>query len=1519
MATIKELNSELEKITKELRVASLQAKELQTVLSSKNWGAESLGEMSKKLSLIQTEMSKLNSKKVTIESAIVNEEKLKDYNKLLKSIESAQATLSQRKTNLSVAMDEGKDFRVLAKQVDDAAAALKRFQSIKERRYDNSGNRVQYANPIGPEPLPETVTHVPGGAAKIASGNAPDEAAKAAAKAAAEAAKAELELKQVAGEYITAVRNAAAHAKGFDGKKSIGVQSTDKEGEFIFQDDTKKQYRIFADKMGRWGKTLKDMNNMAFAEDNPALTNYAMKQGFAPSDRMYSVNDSSGAYTSHRYQKIDDYGVRKEGRFRSDNFGGITTQPARKENQSFAQGITRDVGELMKWSIAMAAIYGPINAVSEAMTQLIENQAKLADVTIAVNDSVASTSTIFDDVYDSAQAAGEGVSGVIDAFGQAFQAAGRVTNEYQRYNTAVKLTNDALTLSKLSTLDQAGAIDVLTAALYQTADANAKPNEALEKGTALIDQWIRVSKIAAVSVETLATGVAVLGDSAETAGLNVEQLNALIATLSETSLSSGKETANIAKALIGNYQQDSAVKELGRLGIAVTDTTGKTRQFLDVMGEVAAMRKEGILGDQDFSRLTLALGGGGIRRQKDVQAFLENYDRMQQIAGSQGGASGEAEAALAKKLDTVETSTTRLTNAFTNLAQSLGTEGGLLDVFSTGIDFAAGLVEAFDKIASAVGKVGPLLLGLGVGSILMKGKGGAAGLQNMMMNNLGMGALSSGLLTGTMNPVNELLNIGMGQEARKYGGNNRFAPDTALGRATSIPSIAAIALPAIQNYAQGDTTEAAANIAGGIAGALAGGPIGAVLGAAIAESFVRTTMTYETQFSEFFAGTLPTSDGAAASWGGGQVAKTPEQMTEQMYKEIGKGSPEIGKFWAKMIKELSMPGVIASPDSVLGKRITSTVGGGYASEEAAALAMLKTVNPELAAQMESAFNATGSTVNSESAPNVLRQKQLQTRDSGMLGDMQRQEADSLLKQLIEGDIKASEYQTKMNNLSAFTTSATNAMSALVGESGKLPDVFKNTEDAYGDLLNIASSGNQELINQISQLIAGVDYYEQQLSTWTPGTSLTDQVTGETFVPGSKQDIVDRKDNLTTTLSNTISYGSQQAMLQKLKIPDIYGSSVSPTASASDIDIVTKKAMEAQDRRYSDLSQEQYDALKGSFEEFQVLVEEGGKIFLKTVGGGIDKEIFGQMFQEMQKNGDIQSADGGGLGWSVGSATQAQYQQAIAKEPAFRKMLESKGYESKVEDAIITTSDKQTMVAHGDQKVIAYLLEQILDTERKQLQGVWNLPDGAEFWVPLQSILDDYKTATEQGIESSVGLQDPTSTDPQFLKNMGEKDYVPGQTYWQPLESRKDEVANAINDAIYAKNMGEKDYIPGTYKSKKDVFDNGNGGAIGGGDSSGVTGLLSELLNAVRGLQLPVPNLFGGGGGFKGGDTLESRGPAQRSSETQGVSTKLDLKLTSTTQLIVDGRTLASIVKPYLAGDLLKTNESGGTVTRSYVI
>lgn len=1265
--------------------------------------------------------------------------------------------------------------------------------------------------------------------------------------------------------------------------------------------------KVVLDSLGHFGKSVADLNRKVFANtpQGQRVLAFAETLGFEKRDLKSALRTPGSPYGIASFSR-DVAGVTERTNLRFDKLGNVTTTlPVRKDQRSAVQEVRRDLGDLLKWSIAITAIYAPIQALSEAISQLIVNETELADVSVVLGENVASTGTVFDQVFASSQRAGESVQGVIESFGQAYRAAGRVQNQFQRYSTAVTLLNDSLALSKLSTLDQVGAIDVLTAALYQTADAHGTAAEALNRGGELLDKWVKVSRIAAVDVETLAVGVAVLGDTAETAGLSVEQLNALVATIAETSLSGGKEAANIAKALVGNYQSDSAVRELGRLGISVTDVSGKTREFLEVMTEVAAMRQSGLIGDQDFNRLTLALGGGGIRRQKDVAAFIENLGRMEQITAAQSDASGEASRALAKKLETVETSATRLGNSFQNLVQSMGDEGGLLDSMSSTIDFGTMLVNVLDDIISRTGKVGPLLLGVAAAFALFRKTDITAALINNTQMSLGTAQMITGRRTIFGGPVTSAF------------GGGRFSPYGAFSNIANIPSLAAIGLPAYQNFRAGDTGEGIANLIGGGLGAAAFGPVGGLIGAAIAEAFVRSTLTYETTFVNFFAGINSQSFGQEV---GEKAVRGEEDLQREAFKSIGGGNELAGKLVTKVLSfmvsdtasglfDLATGGsalktYLPSVNPVNLLRQAGGISGEFKTTEAAALDLLRKNNPKLYEEFQLAYAAQGGTLPGVVAPLTARQGALATPDQqSYLRQLQTQRQQELTKQLVEGDIRPADYARRIAALSAFTVSATKSTSALVDEFGKLPEEFGSMEANYRDFLDIYSSGNEELINQVNQHVDAVSYLQNLWDNWKPNDkelTFTNPLTGEE-VTGGKDLVGSLLQTARTLTAQTRDYGAEQIRIQQYKQPNVFGSYTAPSfKTEQELALVVSEALKAQEAFYKSpeggaMSDETYEAFINSLEDMVAVIGESGDYFYKKVTEGVDRKFFDETYKRLQDENRISGGEGGGKPWSVVNATAADVRRAEAMAPQYVKKLESLGYDSEITEAIFTTSDDQILSAKGDQKVIQYLLQQILDTEKKQLQGIYNLPEGATAWVPYEAAMLGVEDGTDldiKGDEEVAGAL--TKSMEELFKQKQFPQLTPAPTPSNPALP----ITRPTPTLTPAPTPSKPPFFDQLETDKESPF-RGLRGGTGKERDLGIFAPLKEWFPSLG--ERSIGAKVGGG------------------ENAQPITTKLDIKFSSTTQLLVDGRVLATIIKPYLAADLLRTNESGGTVTRSYVI
>ena len=129
------------------------------------------------------------------------------------------------------------------------------------------------------------------------------------------------------------------------------------------------------------------------------------------------------------------------------------------------------------------------------------------------------------------------------------------------------------------------------------------------------------------------------------------------------------------------------------LGIATETVDGQARDFISIMQELSSLSTTGLISPQKLSEVANAIGGGA-RRGPQVEAIIKNLGRANQLAEVSANATTDAYDALGEKLDTVQTSITNLGNAFQKLAQVMGSEGGILNIFQSVVGVATTLVDS---------------------------------------------------------------------------------------------------------------------------------------------------------------------------------------------------------------------------------------------------------------------------------------------------------------------------------------------------------------------------------------------------------------------------------------------------------------------------------------------------------------------------------------------------------------------------------------------------------------------------------------------------------------------------------------------------------------------------------------------------------------------------------------------------------------------------------------------------------
>jgi TP901 family phage tail tape measure protein len=1269
----------------------------------------------------------------------------------------------------------------------------------------------------------------------------------------------------------------------------------------------------------------------------------AAAQGFNVNDLKRVQSRGTSGIEQLQFQKTDPSGINR----RFDTFvnpQGRATPGISNQFRSFGQGVVRDIGELTKWSIALAAVYGPMRKLQELTQIMIANEVKLAEATISVSSAFVDQGQIFDTAAKAANDAGESVSGVIDAFTQAYRATGGTANEVERYATATTLLNNSLTLSKLSTLDQAGAIDTLSAALRQT-------GKGLGDGVSLLDKWVRVTKVANVDLATLATGFAVVGDAAEASGISVDQLNGLIAAIAETGISSGRETANVARAIVSGFQSESAKAALENLGIAGDD-------FLTTMKQIYNLRDQKIISDEQFSKLTLALGGG-TRRQAAYSTFIENFDRVFSIAEESSKASGDAQAALEKQLGTVQTSLDRLGNAFQTLAQTMGTEGGFLSIIKGSVNGMAALVKAFDTLVGLLGKATPAMAAFIATTLILKSRG-TPSIQSAL------GGVGTGLLTTPLDA--RLVAAGQGQSrgvlsagqrANNFIGTNVLGSNAASGISQGI---ALAAIPALQNLFNKDDkygkTKAGADVVGGVAGGIigalvAGSPlIGSAIGIAISEAFVNSTIARDVDVFGFgkkatlgtsFALDTSTDKTAALNAAVSEIYKSIGFGNENFGKLISSGAEKTGKNLTERINEaiksqnpeelrraltLQSAEGTAKPATDQELRnlglstelINQAFKEGKPIEYAPETAAYNRAGPEARRQYDIAkaqYDATqglGAEIGQEFVDRVAQNNKL---FQPIIENVKKTAEGTISGERLSGDLKGTQYTGQIKSLEGFNLKSLQYYTAFGKEFEKINKDIKTSSDLFQAFSDITVYGSQESVAELTKITNEIAVLINALNDPTLKGQETFELPGiGTLTRVQAEERLASNVNLGATLATDVR---QQAGLSRLNIPQVQGDLNKPITTP-ELQQVSQLAIQLQEKFYKgflDIPDQLYDGLKESWDEWAQIVRDSGDAFFEKIEG-IDPQFFQQAMQKLMEEGKIKSQKETPYGIQQIDLPGSKAGELNSMVSYFTNYLSQKfpQYKQNPEEIGVIFNDYVTGTLHGDNLAIKLALDKLVDLNQKQLDGMYNIPEGATFWVPLQAAYYRNKGGGEGGLPSVETAANTSATE---LNTQALLTLNTGRMSRQKelfLEEGGTGSGYKAYGAGYITPTGVSKYSGGI----------GSGYIPGAPSQPGPSGKTTEgtFLDKLYQFLTPAMKPPGLEGGIKSGmlgasgaQNFRNISAAQPSNTP--VNTRLEMKIDNNTQLVVDGKILASILSPFLATELLRLEASQGTISRRYVI
>ena len=283
------------------------------------------------------------------------------------------------------------------------------------------------------------------------------------------------------------------------------------------------------------------------------------------------------------------------------------------------------------------------------------------------------------------------------------------------------LIRQSAILAKVGFMEQKEAAELLTATL------NGFKLEAKDAAS-VIDLVSYTDQIAATSAQELMTAFQYVASSASVAGIEVEKLNAMIATSSETTRLSASTIGQAYKTMVSRLQQvkvgslvdeesgeslSNVDKMLKQYGIDIMDINGKMKDGDIILEEFA--KKWQSWGNDTAKKREAIEALAGTRQGNIAMSLFDNWDRYEEILEdstmNSGGSSAEK---MEKNSESISTSIARLQNALRSIMSS---------------DKATGLYKWVVDLTTGLVKMSPWILTIAAGFLLLKGNG--AGLNAM--------------------------------------------------------------------------------------------------------------------------------------------------------------------------------------------------------------------------------------------------------------------------------------------------------------------------------------------------------------------------------------------------------------------------------------------------------------------------------------------------------------------------------------------------------------------------------------------------------------------------------------------------------------------------------------------------------------------------------------------------------------------------------------------------------------------
>ena len=342
--------------------------------------------------------------------------------------------------------------------------------------------------------------------------------------------------------------------------------------------------------------------------------------------------------------------------------------------------------------LAFGASVGTINLITSAFRNLIAS-------TNEVEEALTQIKTIGGDTFANLKEVSSGIFDIAKKTGTSFKDASEATLEFSRQGKGLKESlesaNAALILTRTTGLDAAESVKGLTTAVNVF-------NESGLSMAQIVNKLAAVDTAFAVGSRDLIEGISRSASVAQEAGVSFDELSAFITVLQEKTGRGGAVIGNALKTIFTRVQNPEILKDIQKLGIAVTDASGDILPATQII-KTLGLQFDGL--DKNLRNNLLLKVGGGFQVDK-LAAILRDValanGKFETSLKTSATATDEADRKVKQLNQTLSASVVNLGSSFKELASNVGA-----------VTFSKDFTDKINSLASKASSINKIIFGNG--------------------------------------------------------------------------------------------------------------------------------------------------------------------------------------------------------------------------------------------------------------------------------------------------------------------------------------------------------------------------------------------------------------------------------------------------------------------------------------------------------------------------------------------------------------------------------------------------------------------------------------------------------------------------------------------------------------------------------------------------------------------------------------------------------------------------------------